>query len=92
MITVKAQTDQGVMTFTKSSDSETRQELISQAIKSLIDTGGVIICQNVENAPWWRYRVEPGVDGATQNNNLVWIDRPKEHPRKPHNFTSCFTL
>lgn len=65
--TVQAQTHQGVTTFNKTSDVETKHEMITDAVDTLLATGGVIKCGDT------KYLVTAGNDYAVQDNEQEWI-------------------
>lgn len=69
--TVQAQTHQGVTTYNKTSDVETKHEMITDAIDTLLTTGGVIKCTSLETSV--KYLVTAGNDYAVQDNEQEWI-------------------
>lgn len=66
--TVQAQTHQGVSTYNKTSDVETKHEMITDAVDTLLTTGGVIKCGDT------KYLVTIGNGYAVQDNEQEWIE------------------
>jgi hypothetical protein len=68
MITVKAQTHQGLQTFDETSEEQTKHEIIMAAAATLFDDGGVIKCGDN------KFVVVAGNDFAVQDNEQDWIE------------------